>query len=95
MPATLPPYADAGDRWPIATRQLSVGEPPGHPSLRLVSAVHRKAARIAPPSTADLLDNKRLWTGTSTRHHKSVIREARPLGWIVALRHWKGAAVGL
>ena len=32
---------------------------------------------------------------TSTGHHKSVIREARPLGWIVALRHWKGAAVGL
>ena len=34
-------------------------------------------------------------TLTSTGHHKSVIREARPLGWIVALRHWKGAAVGL
>ena len=34
-------------------------------------------------------------TVTSTRHHKSVIREARPLGWTVALRHWKGVAVGL
>ena len=40
-------------------------EPPGHPSLRLASAVHRKAACIAPPSTANILGNKRLWTGSS------------------------------
>ena len=47
------------------------------------------AGRIRPRSS----DEARLVT--STRHHKSAIREARPLGWIVALRHWKGAAVGL
>ena len=32
---------------------------------------------------------------TSTRHHKSMIRVARLLGWTLALRHWKGTACWL
>jgi predicted PurR-regulated permease PerM len=42
-----------------------------------------------------LISRQQSALATSTTYHKSVIREARPLGCMVVLRHWKGVAVSL